>query len=105
MNSTLTLCLSAWIALGVGRAPSPPAEAGTLPEAHGIAVFGGVTHHMDLFLALLREGEADAETKGLRAELHMKAEMVPKLLQAMEKVVAAPEKLKDGDEALKAMDH
>jgi hypothetical protein len=87
-----------------GQAPAKASDAGMLPEAHGIAVFGGCSHHVDLFLALLAEDERRARTSSLRAELHVRAEAVPRLIQGTEKVFASLGKDKDGDATLKAMD-
>jgi len=93
----LFLCLWSPIQAAVEPPPAKPSDAAALPEAHGIAMFG-FAHHLDLFTAVLGEGQLNAETKELRAELRLNAETISRLTKVLEKLPLG-RGFKEGDES------
>jgi hypothetical protein len=78
--------------LGQQRAES--ADVGTVPQRHGIALFGVRSHHLDLATAILRFHHLDVAMAALggppvraaqvlRSELRLRTEQLPKLADCL----------------------
>jgi hypothetical protein len=102
--SGLSLCVAAALCAGEPP-PAKSADAGTVPEQHGIAVSGMRSHHVDLAMLIL-DGESgpSKSAKLLHAELKLRAEQFPKLLESMGKAFESAPDGGDAKAAEKAMD-
>ena len=94
-------CLFLWVPIPacLGQAPARGTKVGTLPDRHGIAVYGPREHHVDLALAILEAQDDPSERcKRLSAELQLRAEQCPRLRKVVEKafeLAPNPENLTD----------
>src|SRR5437870_1710824 len=85
--------------------PAKPTESGTLPEPHGIAVFGMRLHHADVATMLVDgDGQPSTSAKRLRSELALQADQLPKLLEGLAKAAESLGAAQDAASAEKSMD-